>query len=255
MQSSETVAGIGHNKPSVTDILRDTFVSIIKEVDDLANRANAARDALGEKGLVTTDEQRDPLISVGIDAGKLSKRLDETRLAHTKPLRDEVAETNKFFETLVSRMDRVKTRFEEIVGLYDRAKRDEERRRAAEQAKLAEEEAQRKMADAAAAQHSVESDVILNEAVEADERAQRLSAAATSAGTGPTRTEVGTISSSAPWTFSVEDWSKVNIAELRDQFTVAEIEKAIRSHVRKFKNTRPLAGVRIFQDEKTRFRG
>lgn len=255
VSEAPSIVGPGHNLASTTDFLRDRFAGILTEVDALAERANKAREVLGEEGVVSADEQRDPLIQIGLDAGKLSKRIDATRLQTTEPLRNEVKETNTFFETLALRMDRVKTRFEEIVGAYDRKKRDEERRKAAEAARLAQEEADRKLAEAAAAQHGVESDVVLNEAIAAEERADRLVAQATTAGTGPTHTDVGTISSSAPWDFAVEDWNKVDVAELRDQFTVAEIEKAIRAHVRKFKNTRPLKGVRFFQNEKTRFRG
>lgn len=257
MQVSDapSIAGPGHNLATTTDILRDRFGDLIGQVDSFADRANNARAVLGEEGVVADDKQRDPLVSIGLDAGKLSKLIDAKRLETTKPLRDEVDETNKFFNALSARMDRIKTRFEEIVGAYDRKKRDEERRRAAEAALLAQEEAGRKLAEAQAEQHSVVADVIVNEAIAAEQRADRLAAAATTAGTGPTRTEAGTISSSSPWTFAVEDWQKVDVAELRDQFSVAEIEKAIRAHVKKFKNTRPLKGVRIFQDEKTRFRG
>ncbi|MER9961682.1 hypothetical protein NKJ72_12055 [Mesorhizobium sp. M0045] len=255
ISDAPSIVGPGHNLATTTDILRDRFADAIKEVDRIAERANKAREALGEAGAVDDDKQRDPLVQVGIDAGKLSKTLDATRLMTTQPMRDEVAETNKFFQALQDRMDRIKTRFEEIVGVYDRKKRDEERRKAAEAARLAQEESDRKLAEAQAAQGRVEADVIVNEAIVAEQRADRLAAQATSAGTGPTKTEAGTISSSAPWTCSIEDWSKIDITEIRDQFSAAEIEKAIRAHVRKFKNTRPLKGVRIFQDEKTRFRG
>ncbi|TIS37548.1 hypothetical protein [Mesorhizobium sp.] len=255
ISEAPSIVGPGHNLATTTDILRDRFAGFLKQVDSIADEANRARDALGEGGVIDKDEQRDPLIAIGLKAGKLSKTLDETRLSTTKPLRDEVSETNKFFEALAARMDKIKTRFEEIVGVYDRKKRDEERRRAAEAARLAQEEADRKFAEAQAAQHSVVSDVIMNEAVVADQRAERLAAVATTAGTGPTKTESGTISSSAPWTCSIDDWSKLDITEFKDQFSTADIEKAVRAHVRKFKNTRPLKGVKIFQDEKTRFRG
>lgn len=255
ISEAPSIVGPGHNLATTTDILRDRFADLISQVDKIADAANTARQALGEDGVIAEDAQCEPLIKVGIDAGKLSKLLDAKRLDATKPLRDEVDETNKFFQALAARMDRVKTRFEEIVGVYDRKKRDNERRAAAKAAAEAQEEADRKLAEAESAQHSVAADVIVNEAIVAEQRADRLAAQAVSAGTGPTRTEAGTISSSAPWTHAVEDWSKVDIAELRDQFTVAEIEKAIRGHVKKFKNTRPLKGVRIFQEEKTRFRG
>jgi hypothetical protein len=255
VSEAPSIAGPGHNLATTADILSDRFAGIIKEADGIAAAANEARDALGETGKVASDEQRDPLISIGIKAAKLAKRLDETRLDTTKPLRDEVSETNNFFNAMISRMQRVQTAFEELVGRYDRAKRDEERRKAAEAARVAEEEARRKLEEAEKEQGTVVGDAVLEEAVQAEERAQHLASVATLVGTGPTRTDAGTVSATAPWTHVVEDWSKVDLTEIRDQFTVAEIEKAIRAHVRKFKNTRPLKGVRIFQDEKTKFRG
>ena len=69
------------------------------------------------------------------------------------------------------------------------------------------------------------------------------------------RTDGGTISTVKNWDFQVTDWSKLDLRQLRDSFSVAEIEKAIRAHVRKHKDTKQLAGVRIFQSERTQLRG
>ena len=256
MTTSEAVAEIGHNQPpSTTDLLRQRFADEIKEVDELAAKATAAKEKLGEHVEVTDDDQVSDLVEIAVKAGKKSKALDKKRLETTQPLRDEVDEVNKFFATLTARMNRVKTVFEELVGQWDRKKRAEEQRKAAEAARLAEEEARRKLDDAAAASHSVEGDVIMNEAAAAERKAQIATHQATKAGAGPTRTEGGTVSATKSWDFHVENWDALDLSQLRDSFTVADIEKAIRAHVRKHKNTRPLKGVKIFEDTKTRLRG
>lgn len=255
--TSEATAEIGHNnppEPTITDRLREAFASMIRTVDELAAEATKAREGLGPEQQVTADEQLGPLVDIGKRAGKLSKQVDATRLEANKPHRAALDETNQFFNALSARMDRVEKVFLEITTAYDRKKRDEERRRAADAAAAAQAEANAKMSEAAEAQHSVVSDVVLNEAVQAHDRAEALTAKALDVGTGPTRTEGGTISSSKTWTFAVTDWSKVNIAEFADEFTVAEKEKAIRAFVRKNKNTKSLSGVRIYQDERTSFR-
>lgn len=255
VSDAPSIAGPGHNLASVTDILKDRFSGLIDEVEALANQANAARDALGTPATVTTDEQRDQLTRLGLDAHKLGKRLDETKLATTKPLRDEVAETNGFFQTLATRPDKIKTAFQQLVGTYDEAKRAAERRKAAEVAEQARQEAQRKLDEAAASSHGVMSDVVLKEASDAEHRAAVLENAALSAGSGPTRTEGGTISRVTKWDFRIVEAAKIDLNKLRAHFSLAEIEKAIRAHVRANRDTAPLAGVEIFPDSKTQFRG
>lgn len=247
-------AGIGHNKASTTDILRDQFKDLMDEVEALAKRATDEKDKLAN-GAVETDEQRDALVSIGVDAGKVVRKLGPVRLETTKPLRDQVDETNKFFEAMSSRMERVKSAFERLVGAYDSAKREAAQREAAKQAELAADEAKRKLEEAAASTHSVEGDVILREAEKSEHRAQSLAREALGAGTGPTRTEAGTISQKTEWTFRIVDASKIDLNALRPHFKIAEIEKAIRGHIRANRDTVKLFGVEIFPDTKTHFRG
>jgi len=250
---TEAVAGPGHNNPPLPEILKQEFMALMDEVESLAAEANSVKRVIDEKGL-NSDDDLLPMIEVGKAATKLSPRIDKTRLERTLALRTDVETINGFFTVLKDRVERIKKGFAAKVDEYETAKRARERREAAERARLAQEEAQRKLEEAAASKHSVMSDVVMNEAAEAEHRASQAAIEATKAGTGPTKTDAGTVSQSAPWTFSVEDWDAIDLRELRDQFTVADIEKAIRSHVRKNKNTKPLKGVRFYQETKTTFR-
>lgn len=245
----------GHNQPSLEEIIRDRYEALFKEVEQIATDANTAKAELGDPVEVKTDEQRDALTKVGLAAKKISKRIDETRLKHTEPMRLEVEQTNKLFNSQKARPDRIAEVFEQLVGRYDQKKRDDERRRAAEEAKRAAEERQRKLDEAAQAEHSVIGDVILEEAAQAEQRALEAQARVQLAGKGPTRTEAGTISQSAPWTFRVVDVTKIPLDELRPYFGVDAVEKALRAFVRANKGTRTLAGVEFFQESKTTFRG
>lgn len=256
MQDSDAAHQLGHNNPpSTLDLLREKFAARIREVDALAGEATAAKALLGDTAVITDADQVGKLVELGIKAGKLSKALDAQKLETTKPLRDEVSDINSFFTTLMTRMDRVKTAFEEIVGAWNRKKQDEERRAAAERSRIAQEEARRRLEEAAAAEHSVVSEVVMKEAENAEKDAQKAAHLATKAGSGPTRMDEGTISSSTKYDFAVKDWEAIDLRQLRDCFSVPEIEKAIRAHVRKHKNTKPLTGVDIFPDTKTSFRG
>lgn len=250
---TEATPGPGHNQPPLPELLKTEFFALMDEVESLAKEANSAKRIVDEKGL-NSEEDVLPLIEIGKAATKLGPKIDKTRLDRTLPLRTDVETINGFFNVMKDRVERIKKGFSQKVGEYEAAQRAKAKREAAEAARLAQEEAQRKLEEAAAAQHSVMSDVVMNEAAEAEHRASQAAIEATKAGTGPTKTDAGTVSQSAPWTFQVEDWDAIDLRELRDSFTVAEIEKAIRGHVRKHKNTKPLKGVRFYQEAKTSFR-
>lgn len=254
VSDAPSIAGPGHNLATTTDVLKDRFGELMNEAEAIAQRANDAKDALTDGG-VTSDEQSAKLIEIGIDAGKLASKIDKTRLSTTEPLRKEVDETNEFFNTIASRMKRVKSAFEQLVGAYDRKRRDEERRAAAKAAEEAAAEAKRKLEEAAASGHSVEGEVILQEAARAEHRAQHLAGQALAAGTGPKRTEAGTVSQRTNWTFRITDAAKIDLNKLRPHFTIADIEKAIRAHVRANRDTVQLAGIEIYLDQKATFRG
>lgn len=256
MQVSDapSIAGPGHNLATTSDILRDRFKPLLDEVEDLAKRANAARDGLTD-GAIANDNERDPFIALGIEARKLAKRLGETKLATTKPLRDEVTETNRFFDTITARPETIQSAFETIVGRYDAKKREEARIAAAEVARLAQEEAKRKLEQAAASTHSVLGDVLLQEASDAEHRAAVAVNEAVTAGSGPTKTEVGTVSATARWKHRITDPAKIPLEKLRPYMSLDDLDKFCRAFVVKNKNSMALPGVEIFQEQKTSFRG
>lgn len=257
MQTSEAaVAPVGHNnppEPTMVERLKEQFFDLMDEVEELAKEATAAKEKADAGGL-STDDDVAPLIKVGKHASKLSKRLDETRLATSAPLRDDVERINGFFNMMKARADRIKEAFAKKVGEYDAAKRERERREAAKRARLAEEEAQAKLEEAASAQHSVLGDVVMQEAAELEQHAALAAHEATKAGTGPMRTEFGTVSSSGKWTFAIENADLIPLEKLRPYIKIADLEKFTRAYVAAKKNTDPLPGVRIFQEQKTSFR-
>ncbi|MBA1141725.1 hypothetical protein [Mesorhizobium neociceri] len=254
VSDAPSVVGPGHNLATTADILRDRFKPELDEVEDLAKRATAAKNALTD-GAIANDNERDTFVSLGIEARKLAKRLGETKLATTKPLRDEVTETNRFFDTVTVRPETIQSAFETIVGKYDIKKREDARIAAAAEAQRAQEEAKRKLDEAASSSHSVLGDVLMREAADAEHRAQVLVNEAITAGSGPTRTEVGTVSSRVTWTHRITEPGKIPLEKLRPYMSIDDIDKFVRAYVRANKNTAPLPGVEIFHDQKTSFRG
>lgn len=253
MDASSAPAGIGHNQPSLADALQIEFSDLLDTVQKLRDKANAVKAVVDEKG-INSDDDIVPMVEVGREATKLLSSLKNKKLDRTKPLRDDVDTINRFFETVMAQIDRIKTAFAGKVGAYEDAKREQQKREAAERARLAEEEAARKLKEAEEARHSVMGDVILNEAIKAEEEAQMAANAAVKAGTGPTRTDAGTVSQSGKWTMEIIDASKIPPDVIVAQLGLADIEKAMRAHVRQFRDTRPVAGVRFFQETKTSFR-
>ncbi|CAN7300258.1 hypothetical protein LJR221_001488 [Agrobacterium tumefaciens] len=252
MDASET-AGIGHNKPPLAQQLEIDYIELLNRVTALADSANSAKATVDASGL-NSDDDIVPLVNVGKQATKLVAEIDTIRLSTTKPLRDDIETINGFFNTLSARTKRIKDAFAEKVGEYDREKRAREAREAAERARVAQEEAAAKLQEAQDAAHSVMGDVVLNEAAILEEAAQKAAREAVTAGTGPTRTEAGTISQSGRWTAEIIDASKIPLEELRHFIKLADLEKFVRAYATHHKDSKPLPGVRIFRDAKTSFR-
>lgn len=249
-------AGIGHNnppEPTIEERLAIEHADLIAQVQQVADKANAVKLVVDDKGL-TTDEDLVPMVEVGKAASKLSKLLGQTTLSTTKPLRDEVERIREFFKVLETRVSRISTAFSMKVDEYETAKRQREQREAAERARIAQAEAEKKLQEAEAQEHSVMADVVMNEAALLEREAQVAAHAAVTAGTGPTRTEAGTVSQSKKWAFQIDDATKIPLNELRPYIKIADLEKFVRAYVAANRDTRPLAGVRVFQDTKTSFR-
>jgi hypothetical protein len=256
MDASNGLAGPGHNNPPKTLVeqLADNHAALLDRVQEIADKANKAKTVVDEAGGLKTDDDVLPLIEIGKEAAKLVKEIDGTRLSTTQPLRNDIETINGFFNSAGTRVDRIKAAFAEKVGEYDREKRAREAREAAERARIAQDEAAAKLEEAQNARHSVLGDVVLNEAAVLEEAAQKAAREAVKAGTGPTRTEAGTVSMSGRWTAEVIDADKIPLEQLRPFIKLADIEKFARAYAVANRDSKPLPGVRIFRDTKTSFR-
>lgn len=245
---------IGHNQPPIEDRLRLEHSALLDQVQELADRANRVKDLIDAQGGIKSDDDLPSLVEIGKDAQKLLKKLDTTRLASSEDLRDAVKKINDFFSTVSTRVDRIKSAFAKKVGEYEDERRKREAREAAERARIAQEEAEAKLRAAQEAEHSVMGDVLVNEAAKAEQEAQMAARAAVKAGTGPTRTDGGTVSQSKVWKFEIIDSSKIPLDDLRGFIGIDMLNTLIGAYVRTHKGSRPLPGVTIYEDTKTSFR-
>lgn len=265
MDASE-VAGIGHNHPPLTlaEQLAVNHKKLMDQVEQLATDANTvkalvdAAELPNEEGHAAglTEEIVEKMVDIGKRATKLagSSGIDNDRTSATKSRRDEIETINGFFKVLQTRVERIKTAFAEKVGAYNDEKRAREARETAERARIAQEEAAAKLQEAQDAQHSVMGDVVMNEAAALEDAAQKAAREAVKAGTGPTRTSAGTISSTGRWTAEIEDAAKIPLEELRHFITLADLEKFCRAYAKHHQDKKPLPGVRIFRATSTTFR-
>ena len=268
MDASSAPAGLGHNNPpedkpaTLAERLPVNHKATVEKVDALRAKANDVKALVDkaerpdEDGVIAglNDEIVEKMVEVGKEATKLLSAVDGERMDTTKPLRDDVETINGFFKALATPVDRIKQAFAQKVGAYAEAKKAEERRQAALRAQIAQEEAAAKLKEAQEAAHSVMGDVLLNEAAKAEEEAHMAANAAVKAGAGPVRTDSGTISQSGKWSMEIVDASKIPPGIIVAQLGLADIEKAMRAHVRQFRDTKPVPGVRFFQETKTSFR-
>jgi hypothetical protein len=261
------MAGLGHNNPpptTLTDTLAVANRQLMDIVEDLAKDANAVKELVDaaetpdEAGNVAglTEEIVEKMVDIGKRATKLTSAngIDKDRLSATESRRNEIETINGFFNVMKTRVDRIKAAFSEKVGAYNAEKQAREAREAAERARIAQEEAAAKLQEAQDASHSVMGDVVMNEAVALEDAAQKAARAAVTAGTGPTRMATGTISTGGRWTADIVDAAKIPLEELRQFIKVGDLEKFVRAYAAHHKDTKPLAGVRIYRDTKTSFR-
>ncbi len=266
MDASDLV-GLGHNnppEPTLVELLAIDHRKLMDQVEELAKTANDvkalvdAAEAPDADGNVAglTEEIIEKMVEVGKKATKLTSNngIDKDRLSATESRRNEIETINGFFNVMKTRVDRIKAAFSEKVGAYNAEKQAREAREAAERARVAQEEAAAKLQEAQDASHSVMGDVVMNEAVALEDAAQKAARAAVTAGTGPTRMATGTISTGGRWTADIVDASKIPLEELRQFIKIGDLEKFVRAYASHHKDTKPLAGVRIYRDTKTSFR-
>lgn len=244
------MAGIGHNKPPVAEILGDAHKDMTARLEAIAARAN-------EMPRTIDDESGVELIAAIVkDSREIAKAIDKTRLSENEPLRAQIKEVDGFFRPMEARATRIKDAAEAILTDYNRRLEAERRRMAAAEAERARAEAQRALDEAAAAQTDLGADIAIDEARQAEARAahQAETALGSAADLTRQRTAAGTVTTRQFWTFAILNSAEIPLDKLRPYFGIDAIEKAIRGYVAANKDSAPLPGVRIYQDTKASVR-
>lgn len=248
------VAAIGHNNPPVTELLTETYAEMLAEIEPLADKAsNAPKDVESEGDLAQVGD-------IVIAAKQLTKKLDKAREDEKRPYLDAGREIQSFFAAPMDRLNRIATALEARATVYQRKVAAEARRKAEEEARIAreEEERQREIARRAeeanraktAAKHDDKAEDAAFRAAQAEATAQASAADLTR-----TRLASGSLATArTEWAFEITDYNQIPLDLLRPYLARTDVEKALRSFVRVNRDTQPLAGVRIFEDVKARFR-
>ncbi|WP_417790319.1 hypothetical protein [Terasakiella pusilla] len=252
----QPTAGLGHNNPP--DEIETLKAKLEK---DNAARLKRTKELLAGVDRMPNEikdaDTADKATAFIKQLHEHRKECDGARSAAKKPYDDCAKAVQTFFkDQMVDKLDKAKVNVQDRLDDYakelDRIRREEERK---ERERL---EAERKAKEAEIAKLEAEGKAFAAE--QAQEEAAKLQkqeakAEKKAATNTQVRSNLGaTASLSSVWSFEIEDLNKIDLNQLRDHFTQAEIEKALRSFVREHKGERELSGVRIFQDHKTRVR-
>jgi hypothetical protein len=239
--------------PLVTlDQLKIDFAHVEKAVADLVTES---------AGIPPVIEDEEDLALATELAGKLTraaKRCEAIRKEQNQPHQDAEKVINGLFKhDLTVRLDTEKAKLEKISGAYLKKKAAREQKVRDEQAAEA-----RKKADAAAATlaETVKSGDVpaVSAAVTQSNTLASFAARATAAAAAPTSamasttTEAGNATLVDNWTFDELDINTVDLAALRPFLPQTAIEQALRAFIKA--GRREIAGARIFNDNKARFR-
>jgi hypothetical protein len=243
------------NRPALitAEQLAIDFGYLLGEVDGLEKQAATAP---------TVIEDEDDLGVINravVDIRGKIKAVKDKKDFEKRPFIDANSILEGFFAGLKTRLEKAQA------DLEARGKRYLDKKRAAEQARLAEierknrEEAKRKADEAAAAaadarpvQAAVANSMAQAAEQRADEAAERQEAKP--AELARTRTDAGTATLAEVWGYRIDAFAMIDLEMLRPYFVPADVEKAIRKFVSINKDSRPLPGVTIFRDTKASFR-
>lgn len=277
-------AGIGHNRLAFLDFYRDqnadlrTFLT--KEYAGTLENAAALKAKFDlAPTIIDTDELERQMTDLGGDLGKLIKTIAAQKKVTKEPLSAAVGIADDFFAALHTPTDVCMRTVERRVNAYKDEKRsaaqrarEEEERKAAEMKAEAERlaaEAKRIAAaeEAARAQGEPAEDVtqMYYDRQIAEKEAHRATlaareaasvAAAPIAAPAKVKGDTGTASiQRTTWTGEIEDINALDLEALRPYISRAALDSAVKAFAVVVKDTRPLAGARVFAKTSTSFRG
>lgn len=250
---NQIASNVGHNSGSIpiSEILASDY-------EELAEKIAAALDeARALPADVENDEHVEAVTRVVKRVRTLATYAEDRRKAEKEPHLQAGRDVDAFFKVFNEKLEKTKQILERRVTAYLAKKAAEERARREEEERKAREEMERKMREAQeaeSAKRSLDAEVALDSAAQAEQKADEYARAATAAvqDLARTKTEAGTAGLKKEWTFQIDDLSKVDLNALRQFIPQSAIEQALRAAIRV--GVRQVGGVTIFETEKATFR-
>lgn len=281
--SEQATATIGHN--SLLAIYAEQNAALpgylLQEHDLLISRAaDLKNDTDAAPQTIDTDELEREATELGGKLAKFIKEIAAARKASKEPVAAGVAIVDSFFNRILPPIENAKVIVERRVNAYKDVKRaaagrerqeaeriarekaaearrlqEEANRRADEEARLRQESAMPADQDAAYEDRAAAQREATTAAVEAHE-AQARATVAKAAPQTTVKAESGAASiQRTTWTGEIEDLETLDLEPLRHIITRAALDAAVRVYAVQFKDTRPLAGAKIYAKTSTAFRG
>ena len=247
---------IGGNFPpqTIEERLQASYADILAELEALADRANKGPRE------IKADSAPDDLETCGAlvkDATTLAKQFETARVTEKEPHLTAERQVDAYFKGPKERLARIVDAFTAVANKWAQAQRDQERKRAEEQARKArEEQATRDEAarKAVTEGRSRAAATAAERAREAGERAAQAEAAIAAA-SAPSKvvTNSGTtISAKTSMDFEIVDYAVLPLDVLRPYIKREALAAAVKLAVKQ--GIRDMTGVRFFESVKTNFR-
>jgi len=240
--------------PLITrDQLSTDFVHLLNAVTEIEDSSR------GAPGVAEDDEDLAIITKLGTNIITELKRIEDTRKEQVRPFLDGEKIVNDFLKhELPGRLNLIKMRLEKIATAYQKKKAVKEqaaRDAIAETARKQAKEAADKVTQAVRAGdvQAATTAVKQSDALTAFANKAAASAAAPTSALAKVTTEAGTASLVDNWTFDELDINTIDLETLRPFIPQTAIEQAMRAYIKA--GRREIKGARIFNDNRSRFRG
>ena len=240
------VATIGHNNPP-------SEIEILKQrLDDYKNQSETF-DRLSQREVpeeISEDEEAGKLTDYIKSLKILRGEIDDIHKKEKKPFWDAGKAADEWRNNYFKDIDALVTKASAPVLKWNKKKEEEERQRQLEIARKAREEAEKLAAEAEAhAKEGIDDTAndLICAAIEEEAKADMISDNAYHGVTGRTKGGYSSAANRKPWTGVLDSRAALDLDALRNYFTEAELNKAIKAAVRDGK--REIRGARIFQED------
>ena len=252
--ATAAVAGIGHNRPPLKDVLAEQYKFFADEIEKIAKRADEAPKT------IKSDDDLDKVGVVIKDAREMYKRAEAARKEEKEPYLKAGKEVDAFFKVLTDRLESITLSLQKRADEYQREKAAEARRKAEEEARRLreqEEAARRKAEEAAAAgkaalagRAEARAEIAAEKAVAAEELAQ-----ASAAELARFRGASGTLATAKTvQKVRIADWQALNLNDLKPYIDREAVQKAANAWLRVTKGREQIIGLEVYEDVRADFR-